>query len=77
MKAIKTILFILFLSIMTMIAFGAETNPAEINWLLIIFGCLFSISEVLASINVISSNSIFQIIKTIISGIYSAVKPKR
>ena len=54
--------------------FGAEAaEPAAklgaTEWIAIICGCLFAISEVLAAIPALKSNSIFQIIQSILKAI--------
>jgi len=45
---------------------AAEATPTT---LAIIFGCLFAVSEVLASIPALKVNSIFQLIKTILAAL--------
>ena len=45
---------------------AVEATPTT---LAIIFGCLFAVSEVLASIPALKVNSIFQLIKTILAAL--------
>lgn len=77
MKKLFMLLMFLFISLQ---AFGAEvaTKIVEepVNIMVVVLGCLFAISELLASLNVFKGNSIFQIVKNIIATVYNAMKAK-
>lgn len=68
MKLLLNFILALIIVMASNYAFAADAvdapNPATL--LATIFACLFAISEALASISSINSNSIFQLIRTIL-----------
>lgn len=75
----KLFLMIVF-TLISLQLFAAEAIvkvvEEPVNYVVVILGCLFAISELLASLNVFKGNSVFQIVKNIIAAIYNAMKAK-
>lgn len=75
----RKILMIMFMMFIASICFGQVTGDATpvvtnpevlpLDYVAIIAGCLLAISECLASLKIISSNSIFQLVVSILKTI--------
>jgi len=76
MRTLFLKLMILFTMLMVSLsAFAQEAGAVEKPAILVIvFACLFAISEALASLKFLDGNSIFQICKNIIKAIYDSMK---
>lgn len=73
MKRLFSFMIMMFLFAICLPVFGEEAGQVAVETtptvLVIIFGCLFAVSEVLASIPALKSNSVFQLIKTILAAL--------
>lgn len=72
MAYLKLMLVSILMLMICSVALAADpATPVveKVNYIMVTLGCLFAVSEVLASIPALESNSIFQLIKKILKAL--------